>query len=62
MTTQPPIPPTNAVPDLIAAVPEVIGSAPSADSADSFDEGLVIIQDTPVIDATKLSESSSDQG
>ncbi len=52
MTAQPPILPTQGVP----GSPE---SAPSAGSADE-PEGLVI-QDTPVIDATKLSHSDPDE-
>lgn len=52
MTTQPPIPPREGLyisPD----------SPPSADSSD--EEGLVI-QDTPVIDATKLRDTPAEEG
>jgi hypothetical protein len=52
MTTQPPIPPREGLyisPD----------SPPSADSSD--EEGLVI-QDTPVIDATKLEDTPAEEG
>lgn len=53
MTAQPPILPTQGVPDS----PDSPASATSAD-----EPGDLMIQDTPVIDATKLSDSSSDQG
>ena len=48
MTTQPPIPPA-------AGVFDSPDSPPSADSADTTQDGVLIIQDTEVIDATKAS-------
>ena len=70
MTTQPPIPPASGMLEPIdsAASPESADSPDSADSADSAEsairpnqDGVLIIKDTEVIDATRVDPNASAQ-
>ncbi len=54
MSQQPPVPP-------VVKPEEFTESAPTPDQVEATDD-VIVIQDTPVIDATKLSESPPAEG